>query len=159
MILPVPESHFVQFLQDAKRGTYAAQDNKTKVKSVLSGSHQLEYRKGPYFYRDIYFGGDYFVGQETVYYKNEPIWGMSYAGGVNEELDAVQTPNIYNFLTEALRAVPKDAPYRGPESMVKGDFKYSNRVLGGFSRFSGVEQILYLGNLIYQLHYGGGLLK
>ncbi len=159
MVLPISEGHFINFLCDAKRATYAAKDDKAVVKPVLAGSHQLEYRSGALLYRDIYFGGEYFVGQETVYYNNEPYWGMSYAGGINEELDPKLAPRIYDFLAAALREVPESAPYRGPKSFIQGDFNYVNRILGVFSRFSGTETIFLQENPIYQLHYSGGILK
>jgi hypothetical protein len=158
MNLPVPKEQFVKFLCDAKRATYAAQDKKHEVEPVLSGSHQLEYRSGALLYRDIYFGGEYFVGKEIVYHKNDPIWGMSYSGGVDEGVNTALTPGIYDFLAAALREVPAHAPYRGPESYHQGDFGYTNRILGVVPRFSGAETISLKGTPIYQLHYSGGFL-
>jgi hypothetical protein len=159
MILPVPEEKFSQFLCDAKRATYAAQDEKTKVKPILKGSHQLEFRQGALLYQDIYYGGGFFVGQETVYFNDEPVWAMCYAGGLVAEVDPSDTPEIYTFLREALKDVPIDAPYRGPESFQQDVFFYSNRILGNVARFSGVEMINHEGKPIYQLHYNGGILK
>jgi len=150
---------FLKFLCDAKRATYAAKDDKAIVTPVLAGSHQLEYRRGALLYRDIYYGGEYFVGQETVYHKKEPIWGMSYAGGINDGVNTDQTPGVYEFLAAALREVPESAPYRGPDTFRQGDFNYINRILGAVSRFSGVETITFQDIPIYQLHYSGGLLK
>ena len=70
------------FLLQAKLHTYAAQGDEASVAPLLPGSRQLEYRDGFWFYRDIYFGGERFVGQETVYYDSTPVWAMSYAGGI-----------------------------------------------------------------------------
>ena len=159
MVIPIPEEQFAKFLCDAKRSTYAAKDEKAKVTPSLAGSHQLEFRSGALLYRDIYFGGDFFVGQETVYFKNDPLWGMSYAGGINEGVKPNETHSIYEFLTAALRQVPQTAPYRGPTSYNLGDFSYNNRILGNVNRFSGVETISFEGTSIYQLHYSGGVLR
>jgi hypothetical protein len=159
MTLPISDEKFREFLCDAKRATYAAEDEIARVRPVLSGSHQLEYRKGALFYRDIYFGGDYFVGQETVYHKDTPIWAMSYAGGVNEGVNTNQTPGIYQILQAALRKVPQEAPYRGPVNFEDGKFSYTNRILGMLTRFSGVETISFEDRPIYHLHYSGGILK
>ena len=159
MVLPIPKEQFVRFLCDSKRATYAAKDDITRVEPVLAGSCQLEYRRGALLYRDIYFGGEYFVGQEIIYHKNDPFWGMSYAGGINEGGDSSQTHGIYEFLARALREVPESAPYRGPESFNQGDFSYVNRILGVITRFSGAETIYFHETPIYQLHYSGGLLK
>ena len=76
MTLPLPEDKFRRFLCDAKRATYASQDGQTRVKPALKGAHQLEFLQGPLFYRDVYFGGDFFIGQETVYFQGTPLWGM-----------------------------------------------------------------------------------
>jgi hypothetical protein len=54
------------FLVQAKLETYAAGSQEASVPAVLAGSHQLEFRRGEFFYRDIYFGGDYFVGRNSV---------------------------------------------------------------------------------------------
>lgn len=147
------------FLCKAKISTYASFESSTSVKPLLPGSHQLDYRQGSFFYRDIYYGGDYFVGVETVYYQSLPLWGMSYAGGINEDVDPEQTPEIYDFLKAALREVPIDAPYRGPETFSIGDFKYYNRYLGNPYRFTGVETISHEDTHIFKLHYSGGLIK
>lgn len=159
MVVPIPEEQFVKFLCDAKRATYAAKDERTKVAPILVGSHQLEFRSGPLWYRDIYFGGDFFVGQETVYHMKNPFWGMSYAGGINKGANPDETPGVYDFLTSALRKVPQSAPYRGPSSYTDRDFNYKNRILGDVHRFSGVEIISFKGIQIYQLHYSGGVLR
>ena len=159
ILLPIPETSFAQFLCDAKKATYASQDDNAKVTPLLKGSHQLEYRQGGLLYRDIYYGGEYFFGLETVYLNSNPLWGMSYAGGINEGVAANQTPGIYEFLQAALRAIPLTAPYRGPENFEDGNFRYTNRILGVISRFSGVEIIQFERLPIYQLHYSGGLLR
>jgi hypothetical protein len=160
MTFPVPKEKFSRFLVDAKIATYAAQDDSAKVKPALQGSHQLEFRQGGLLYRDIYYGGNYFVGQETVYFNQNPIWAMSYAGGINEGITvAREIAGIYSFLQAALRAVPVEAPYRGPESFKDKKFIYSNRILGKIHRFSGVEMIYFQENPIYQLHYSGGTIK
>jgi hypothetical protein len=159
MVLPIPDQNFSEFLVAAKIATYAAQEDSTRVTPRLKGSNQLEFRKGALFYRDIYFGGDFFVGQETVYFQTNPIWAMSYAGGINTGEDLAKTPGVYQFLQAALRAVPYQAPFRGPEMFTNDQFEYSNRILGNIHRFSGVEVIMFDNRPIYQLHYSGGLLR
>jgi hypothetical protein len=159
MPFPIPEEKFARFLVAAKRATYASQDDLTQVKPALSGSHQLEFRQGSLFYRDIYYGGDFFIGQETVYLQNTPIWGMCYAGGLNDGIDLTETPGVYDFLGAALRAIPLHAPFRGPETLSHDEFTYINRILGTVNRFSGVETISYRDLPVYQLHYSGGAIR
>lgn len=158
MNIPVPQLEFKKFIVEAKQSTYASGGNKTQVTPVLSGSHQLEFRKGPFFYRDIYYGGDFFAGQETVYHNIQPIWAMSYSGGINDLVELSQRLEIYDFLKSALREIKPSAPYRGPDELLSGDYHYTNHVLGQISRFSGVESISYKNQHIYQLHYSGGVL-
>jgi len=159
MEYPVPKNQFLKFLIEAKQSTYAASDGQARVKSKLPGSHQLDFRRGALLYRDIYYGGDFFVGLETVYNQGDPFWAMSYAGGIDDGVDAEDKPGIYNFLKSALKKVPTDAPYRGPVYLSEGSLSYTNRALGSPLRFSGVETISLDDVLIYKLHYSGGMLK
>ncbi|HOT91492.1 MAG TPA: DUF5680 domain-containing protein [Anaerolineae bacterium] len=159
--VPVSRELFVAFLITAKQNTYAAQGGAgAAVSPLLPGSHQLEYREGRLLYRDIYFGGDYFAGQETVYYDTMPVWSMVYAGGrlkhVTTLLDIQQA---YAFLQAALRHPPVEHPYRGPAVFKQEDFVYTNEIHGELERFWGVEAINYRGVAVYQLHYSGGVLR
>ena len=143
----------------AKRHTYASQEDDAAVKPLVRGSRQLEFRQGALFYRDIYFGGQYFVGQETVYFKSSPIWGMSYAGGVIQGIDVDEAVGVFSLLKTALQKATAEAPFRGPESFQSGALLYTNRSLGNIERFSGTESINYEDRPIYHLHYSGGFLK
>jgi hypothetical protein len=159
MTLAISKQELADFLVFAKRNTYAAEENRHGVKPALPSSHQHEIRDGALFYLDIYFGSTYFTGHETVYYKTTPIWGMSYAGGVSEDLPDEEVKPLFDFLRQALRQVEHKVPFRGPETFQKGDYRYSNRVLGNLSRFSGTETIFYQEQSIYHLHYSGGLIR
>ena len=80
----VADPDFAAFLVDAKLHTHAAQGDAVTVMPLLPGSRHLEYRQGRLLYRDIYFGGSYFVGQETVYQDSTFLWATSYSGGVTD---------------------------------------------------------------------------
>jgi hypothetical protein len=149
------------FLVEAKRRTYAGLgDDATASRPLLSGSKQLEHRDGPYAYRDIYFGMAFFVGQETVSKHERVIWSMSYSGGLRPEIvDRTRMSATYEFLRQALSAVNRDLPYRGPASFSVGDKKYLNRVEGALDRFHGTEEISERDRTLYELHYSGGLLR
>lgn len=156
MSFPVDRQVFINFLLKAKRQTYAAGDEAKEVTALLPGSKQLEYREGPLLYRDVYFGGDYFAGQETVYYKDKPIWTMTYAGGITD--DAVETGPIYGFLQQALKHITPARPYRGPNSFNQEEYAYQDESLGDLENFWGEETISYQGQIVYHLHYSGGWL-
>jgi len=63
------------------------------------------------------------------------------------------------FLTEALLLVPEEHPYRGPLLYDNGDFSYRCTVNGGFHWFSGLEEIFYKNNKVYELVFHGGDVK
>src|SRR5262249_15603023 len=113
-----------EFLVEAKSNTYAALGDEASVAAALDGSKQLEYRRGAYFSRDVYFGMFRFAGQETVYRNTQPIWTMVYSGGAVGEVGDEEAKESFDFLREALRLVGKDRPFRGPSVYQKGRFSY-----------------------------------
>ena len=147
------------FLVQAKLETYAAGNRDASVPAVLAGSHKLEFQRGDFFYRDIYFGGDYFAGQETVYYRDAPLWSMVYAGGLMPAaLGLIEAADVYGFLQEALRRVGPQHPYRGPHNWQECAWIYQDENLGDVQRFSGREVISFQGTAVYELHYSGGMI-
>jgi len=160
MNLPIPQEALIDFLLQAKRRTYAAQGDQVSVTPLLLGARQLEFQADPWLYRDIYFGFAYFVGQETVYYAETPIWAMGYAGGM---LDAKASPEVigqvYGFLRAALRQVEPGRPYRGPRSYASGIWTYLDETHGDLSTFWGLETIVQAGASVYQLRYHGGHIR
>nr|WP_243239615.1 DUF5680 domain-containing protein [Sulfobacillus harzensis] len=120
----------------------------------LSGSVQLEYSKERFLYRDIYFGGRRFVGQETVYFDGTPVWAMSYAGGmIGSTADA---GDVYAFLRRALLAVSQEEPFRGPKEVESQNLRYENTYQGDLGWFSGQETVCAHGVQVYALRYAGG---
>ena len=148
-----------QFLVKAKTVTYASGNQDFAVSPALSGSHQLEYVEKDLQYRDIYYGGIHFIGMETVFEKEIPIWGMCYSGGVLPDSDDEHTAGMPPFLKAALLKVPLKAPYRGPESFQMGDYIYENKINGDIFSFHGTEVIRFQHHPIYNLRYNGGLVK
>lgn len=61
-----------------------------------------------------------------------------------------------DFLKEALSAVPKDMPYRGPSEFMNGDYVYRCKVEGEFHWFQGHEEIYYKDKLTYECYFHGG---
>ncbi|WP_439361370.1 DUF5680 domain-containing protein [Bradyrhizobium sp. DASA03007] len=145
------------FPVEAKRRTYAGlDDDATIAVPLLAGSKQLEHRAPPYAYRDIYFGMGFFVGQETVSRDDRIIWSMSYSGGARAEIrDRDTFLAIYKFLRQALLAVNAD-----PRRFEQSGMVYRNEVEGALDRFHGAETIARDdGAPLYELRYGGGLLR
>ena len=151
---------FVQFLLKAKKSTYAALGDGASVSPLLPGSHQLEFVEGSWLYRDVYFGGHFFVGQETVYKEGVPTWCMGYAGGLVDEVDPqLKTEPVYEFLREALRRVDAERPYRGPHTFQKGELAFSDSGEGYIGNFWGVETVTLRQKIVYRLRYHGGFIR
>ena len=160
MLQPFTHDELIHFLLHAKHRTYAGQGDDASVTPLLPGSLQLEYREPPFFYRDIYFGMASFVGQETAYFRERPVWSLSYAGGVAPEIsvrDEVRA--IYAFLRQALQLVTYERPYRGPQFYHAGSYRYLDASQGDITRFHGEEMIMSGGKRVYELRYSGRMLE
>lgn len=158
--MPINQDLLKSFLVDAKRNTYASQGDDASVEPSLNGSKQLEYRDGDYFYRDIYFGFAFFIGQETVEIQNSPVWSMVYSGGVLlPEANRDTIAPIYSFLQEALQLNDAHSIYRGPKHFQSGHYTFTNESDGNLDSFHGVEIILLDGQKVYELRYNGGLIR
>jgi hypothetical protein len=148
----IDDPQFIPFLLRAKKSTYAAGDA-GKVASSRSASHDLAYREGDWSYLDTYLGGFAFIGEEAVWYNGKPIWGMNYYGAMTVE----RIPEGFgDFLKAALRRVPPQAPYRGPEAFAEGGYTYTCAWEGTPARFNGEESIALDGRETYRLAFHGG---
>ncbi len=148
----------IPFLRRAKRATYASSDEADQLAgaqqpSSRPASHDLAYHEGDLFYLDTYLGGFSFAGEEAVWLKEVPLWGMNYYGAMT----IGEIPEGFShFLKVCLREIPADAPYRGPECFTSGRFTYQCRWEGRFEAFKGEETIAMDGDLIYRLSFHGG---
>ena len=143
-----------EFLVEAKKSTYAG-DGQTVDPSRL-GSKDLPYRKGDFYYLDSYLGSINFIGEEAVWFKESPIWGMNYYG----EMLVENIPDGFSkCLKGALLNVPLENPYRGSKSYQSNVYNYRCSWEGDIGSFFG-EEIIYLEDkLIYKLRFHGGLIK
>jgi hypothetical protein len=66
------------FIIRAKKATYVA--GGAKDPASRPGSHDLSFRDGDWTYRDSNVGGTDFLGRETLWSKDEPVWSMIYYG-------------------------------------------------------------------------------
>jgi len=74
----IPLGELEKFIVRAKAATYVG--NGPRV-FPSTASHDLEYHEGSFAYLDSYFGGTDFIGEEVVYYNQEPVWAMNYTAG------------------------------------------------------------------------------
>lgn len=152
-----------KFLYKARAKTYAGGGG--KVKPALSGSTQLEYKEGDWFYRDVYYTSkNTFMGMDTVYFKNKPVFCTSYYGNWGEMTE----DEIDDILRGALLANPETRAYKKIE-WYKDDYKYectpdsfskSINEIGGYESIS--KKLASNGNgegdEIYHLYYAGSVL-
>lgn len=156
MYPPIPL--FVYFLTSAHHNTYANL-NAPKVVSLRPDSKDYHFVDGEFEYHDTYFGGRMFIGEEIVYWKGKPVWGMNYYGfGLLEKMpesyfDAILRPSLMEEPWPAL-------PVRGPEHFEREGFVYSMSSDGGtIERFSAEEQIRSGDSLIFRNFVHGGWIE
>lgn len=142
-----------QFIYAASRATYASGDESIKVKQP-DGSTTIEFIEGDFRFHDNYFGGEPYGGREVVFYQGKPVWMMVYYGFVHTETSNAE---VYGFLMAALRHTTVEAPYRGPETFKKDNWRYENKLDGKVESFSGTEKIYRGEELVYEAKYIGGL--
>jgi Domain of unknown function (DUF5680) len=142
----------LEFIITAKKATYVGSG--AAAVSSRQGSHDLTFETLPFVYRDSYFGGADFIGQEVVWQNHEPIWAMNYYGYILRP-DLITPTQAGNTLKAAL-AQPH------AQGRLLDNFEFNNYKItsqGNISRFDGVEMITVDGALAYQLDYHGGLIK
>jgi len=140
-----------KFIIESRENTYAA-DSKQIENPRISGSVQLEYQKADYFYQDIYFAGSkIFIGQETVYFNNRPVWAMNYLGDIAKQ-------EILSFLKLSLLKLSQECRFGKKCQFEKRELEYQDNGQGELDLFSGKESIYQKNKNIYNLTYQGGLL-
>jgi Domain of unknown function (DUF5680) len=149
-------SSLTRFIIRAKKATYVS--GGVKNSSSRPGSHDLSFREGDWTYRDSYFGGTDFIGQETVWLKDEPVWSMIYYGYIfrPDLIDggrAAQTLRAALSTETAQGRLLDNFECSGPH----GHFSISSE--GSIEHFKGRETITVNGTLAYALDYMGGLIK
>ena len=146
----------LQFLLKARTKTYAGGGG--KVKPLLAGSKQLEYQEENWFYRDIYYTGKgIFMGLETVYKNDKPIWAMSYYGNFKK----ISEVELDRILRKALLENWQTTRIWKKVEWKKGDYKYICQpdFKGSIEEMAGIEKIYKQGKDIYTFVYAGGLIK
>ena len=143
------------FLINAKRNTFAKDAPREQSKSPLSKNYL--YEKGDFRYEDQYFGELLDIGEEIVWYRGIPIWGMGYRGGMkkNHSNLAKQT---FGILRDALMDPEPNFPVRGSQNLIDGDYEYINKSKGDITSFTGSELIKKNKQVIYFRDYVGGLI-
>lgn len=143
-----------RFLVKAKKATYAAGDKAVKVREA-DQSTSMYYEDGEWKYHDNFFGGEPFGGREAVFFKGAPVFIMTYYGKVDTSVSDFK--DVYHFLQKALSEIADGKPFRGPEILEEGDYRYVNHTQGDIEHFFGEEIISRSGKEVYRANYIGGL--
>ncbi len=150
-----------EFVGKATLATYAGGGK--RLETDKKGFFDMEYQEGDFYYRDSFAGYLASHGQETVWYKDTPVWMCSYAGGMrgSKTDDTDFAHDTFEFLKLAMRSGEKSKSFqpRGPENLVDGDWEYKNDYTGDVSSFKGREEIRYKGEFVFEHNYFGGTLK
>jgi Domain of unknown function (DUF5680) len=144
------------FIVKAKRASYVGGGEKA-VPSRL-GSHDLTFAEGHWSYRDSYFGGTDFVGQEAVWLGGEPVWAMSYYGYVLRP-DLIDGERAGQTIKAALTAMYEVGRFLGGFEWEGPHGRYVDWSEGDVAHFRGREVFLVKDVEAYALHYFGGLVR
>lgn len=154
---------FLKFLWRAHQNTYAAPDEIGKHhksdKYVLPGFAGYVFSDGEWKYHDSYSGRRWPPGREVVFFKDKPIWTMSYQGKVSDGLDDQEVNLVYSFLKTALRKADPLTPLRGPLQFSDGDLEYVFKFRGDYSYFVGKEIVTKDGVELFFQDVMGSIIK
>lgn len=144
------------FIVKAKAATYVG--GGARSPSCRPGSHDLEFHEGAFSYLDSYFGGTDFLGQEVVYYDDEPVWAMNYYGRILEPA-MITAEEAGRIIQESLSKMYEEGRFLGGFEHDTGNGVYVDTSEGDVASFTGREWITRGGVKVYELIYHGGLVK
>ena len=144
------------FIVAAKSATYVGGGG--RAASTRLGSHDIAYSDGAWSYRDSYFGGTDFLGQEVVWRGEEPIWAMNYYGYILRP-DLIDSARAGSTIKGALSALYQERRFLGGYDWRGPHGVYQDRSTGDVAHFSGRETISVAAAVAYALDYSGGLVK
>jgi len=153
--LPSPEA-LNNFIVRAKAATYAGSGAHSL--SYRPGSMDLQFQDGAFAYLDSYFGGSDFLGQEVVYYTNQPVWVMNYYGYILRP-DKISGTDAGRVIKASLSQLYKEGRFLGGFEHRVDNYFYVDTNAGDISRFTGKEWIADQDLRVYELVYHGGLVK
>ena len=106
------------FVVRAKSATYVGSG--LRAESSRLGSHDLTFESDEWLYRDSYFGGTDFLGQETVWFQEKPVWAENYYGYILRP-DLIDAEKAGRTIKAALSAMYQEgrfwAALTGPARM------------------------------------------
>ena len=149
----MPKHDIIEFLVKARTATYAGASGKSEP--AFKQSFQLEYKDKDWFYRDVYNNGNgIFVGFETIYYKENVVWSMSYFGNYKK----LSEEEVDKILRKSLVAKKDTTRLWNNVSFASGMYEYRCEGYGDINELGGTEKILKEGKEVYLFYYAGGVI-
>ena len=143
------------FLVKARSKTYAAGGG--KVKPVFRGSTQHEFKENKWLYRDVYYvGNGLFMGLESVYFGEKPVWSMSYYGNFQKMTER----QIDEILRRALIENKEKTRLWYKVEWKNSGYKYlcTPDGPGSIDKMGGMEEIYKGKEKVYFFFYAGGFI-
>ena len=150
----IAKEEIISFLIKAKKATYSSGKS---PKRYSNGNKVYVFKHKDFQYRDLYFGSLIDSGIEVIYYKNSPIWSMSFRGGMTTS--EIDSHICFEFLKKALSNPDNKLPARGPMLYKSDCFVYVNLIQGHIFDFNGTELIFKNEDKIYLKKYIGGIIN
>ena len=144
------------FIVEAKSQTYVG--GGAKIAACRPGSQDIGYERGEWRYLDSYFGGTDFLGQETVWLRDEPVWAMNYYGYILRP-DLIDAHRAGATIKSALSAMYAEGRFLGGSEWTGPHGTYRDSSAGDAAHFHGREVIEVGGVEAYVLDYFGGLVR
>ncbi len=149
------QEELTAFVVAAKRACYVG--GGVKIASSRPSSHDLGWDDGRWHYRDSYFGGTNFIGQEAVWLGEEPVWAMNYYGFITRP-DLIDGERAGQTIKAALSAMYAEGRFLGGFTWSGPHGDYIDASSGDVRHFQGREAISCGGVEAYALVYAGGLI-
>jgi hypothetical protein len=144
------------FVIRAKKASYVG--NAPKVHPSRLDAFDLTFKEPNWAYRDSYFGGTDFLGQEVVWFKDQAVWVMNYHG-------TILRPDIYDGekAAKTLRAALSQPQSQG-RLLDNFDWRGTHdlfriRSRGAIDFLRGRETINLDGIEVYALDYQAGVVR
>ncbi|HMR72514.1 MAG TPA: DUF5680 domain-containing protein [Candidatus Saccharibacteria bacterium] len=140
-----------QFLLSANIRGYGSDD--VNQETLPNGEHTILFSKDTFVFKDVYYGGEPYAGQEVIFRRDgQAIWAMQYRGEVKGD----DFSEVYSFLGKVLTNTKLGLP-RGVDGYRDGELSYNFHMDGSLENFTAEEKILHSDTIVYSAKFFGGL--
>lgn len=133
------ETDLTNFIVQAGQHGWAAEAE--RVEPQRPGFKEIAYSRDEWEYRDSYAGYFMAPGSSVVYYKDQPVWYMTYGGRGQMPEHFDEAKETFGFLRKALMRPDRRMPVRGPDILIGDTYNYMFHPKGDLLGGSWQEQI------------------